>query len=558
MKHVLSLVSAVAIASTASAQIYASDNFGYNGALTSNGWSAHSGAGNKVINANGSYATLDFSSGSGEDINLPFTSGALGASDDVYASFTLNVPSGNPVNPNGDGSYCAHFKDSSFGFRGRFGLLSPAGSGDFTVAINTSSANLGAGGVWATDLSFDTNYTIIISYDAATGDSNLWVDPTSVSSTSVTANGSAGTLIESVCLRQSNDHTGFIYISELVAGDTFGDVLPVPSGGATATPFGAGCYDSAATFYEELDPSAMDLAGQTISGFDNGLGYTVTTNPGTIVPLGASAVNCNLLDDEEAPFGTLGLWVGSNGWVALGGGNDTFYAAGLGGMLNNPSTGFYAWTDLQTATGGGGGDIYYEENGTVATVTWDGVFGWNTTQGNTFQITYDTASKNFTITFDTVSSLNNRDWVIGYSPGGSNLNDGGVDYTAGAFSTFVSADQFALQMTSNTPVLASNWDLTCVNMESIAPGAFFLFGSTAINPGVDLGVLGAPGCSAYTSNDLGFSGFAPGTGSATLSLPMPSNAVFLGQSVTVQAAAPSTQNAFGIVTSNGITGVLGL
>ena len=558
MKHVLSLVSAVAIASTASAQIYASDNFSYNGALTSNGWLAHSGAGNKVINANGSYATLDFSSGSGEDVNLPFTSGALGASDDVYASFTLNVPSGNPVNPDGNGSYCAHFKDSGFGFRGRFGLLSPAGSGDFTVAINTSSANLGAGGVWATDLSFDTNYTIIISYDAATGDSNLWVDPTSVSSTSVTANGSAGTLIETVCLRQSNDHTGFIYISELVAGDTFGDVLPVPSGGATATPFGAGCYDSAASFYEELDPSAMDLAGQTISGFDNGLGYTVTTNPGTIVPLGASAVNCNLLDDEEAPFGTLGLWVGSNGWVALGGGNDTFYAAGLGGMLNNPSTGFYAWNDLQTATGGGGGDIYYEENGTVATVTWDGVWGWNTTQGNTFQITYDTASKNFTITFDTVNSLNSRDWVIGYSPGGSNLNDGGVDYTAGAFSTFVSADQFALQMTSNTPVLATNWDLTCVNMESVAPGAFFLFGSTAINPGVDLGVLGAPGCSAYTNNDLGFSAFAPGTGSATLSLPMPSNSVFLGQSVTVQAAAPSTQNAFGIATSNGITGVLGL
>ena len=558
MKHVLSLVSAVAIASTASAQIYASDNFSYNGALTSNGWSAHSGAGNKVINANGSYATLDFSSGSGEDVNLPFTSGALGASDDVYASFTLNVPSGNPVNPDGNGSYCAHFKDSGFGFRGRFGLLSPAGSGDFTVAINTSSANLGAGGVWATDLSFDTNYTIIISYDAATGDSNLWVDPTSVSSTSVTANGSAGTLIETVCLRQSNDHTGFIYISELVAGNTFGDVLPVPSGGATATPFGAGCYDSAASFYEELDPIAMDLAGQTISGFDNGLGYTVTTNPGTIVPLGAGAVNCNLNDDEEAPFGTLGLWVGSNGWVALGGGNNTFYGAGLGGMLNNPSTGFYAWNDLQTATGGGGGDIYYEENGTVATVTWDGVWGWNTTQGNTFQITYDTASKNFTITFDTVSSLNSRDWVIGYSPGGSNLNDGGVDYTAGAFSTFVSADQFALQMTSNTPVLASNWDLTCDNMESVAPGAFFLFGSTAINPGVDLGVIGAPGCSAYTNNDLGFSAFAPGTGSATLSLPMPSNAVFLGQSVTVQAAAPSTQNAFGIATSNGITGVLGL
>ena len=40
MKHVLTLVSAITIASTASAQVFATDDFSYTGALTSNGWTA--------------------------------------------------------------------------------------------------------------------------------------------------------------------------------------------------------------------------------------------------------------------------------------------------------------------------------------------------------------------------------------------------------------------------------------------------------------------------------------------------------------------------------------
>ena len=199
MKNILLLASGLALATTASAQVYASDDFSYTGALTANGWVAHSGAGNKVINSNGTFATLDFSSGSGEDVSLAWAP-ALTATDDVYASFTLNVPSGNPVNPDSSGSYCVHFKDAGFAFRARFGLLSPAAGGDYTVAINSSSANLGAGAVWGSDLSFDTDYTIVISYDAATGESKLWVDPTDASSTSVSHTGSAGALIENLSL----------------------------------------------------------------------------------------------------------------------------------------------------------------------------------------------------------------------------------------------------------------------------------------------------------------------------------------------------------------------
>jgi hypothetical protein len=223
MKPAITLVAILAAASAASAQTLASDDFAYTGALTSNGWTAHSGAGNKVINSNGSFATLEFSGGSGEDINLAFA--AQTATDVTYASFTLNVPSGNPVNPDNNGSYFAHLKDASFGFRARTGLLSPSGSGDFGIGINASSSSIGNGAVWGSDLSFDTNYTIVISYDASSGDSSLWVDPTSSSSTSITHTGTAGTLIDSVALRQANDHTGFIYVDDVLAGQSFNDVV---------------------------------------------------------------------------------------------------------------------------------------------------------------------------------------------------------------------------------------------------------------------------------------------------------------------------------------------
>ena len=50
-------------------QVFTSDNFNYVGPLTSHGWTAHSGAGNKVIMADGSMATLEQSAGSAEDVN---------------------------------------------------------------------------------------------------------------------------------------------------------------------------------------------------------------------------------------------------------------------------------------------------------------------------------------------------------------------------------------------------------------------------------------------------------------------------------------------------------
>ncbi len=214
-------------AGAASAQVVASDDFSYTGALTSNGWIAHSGAGAKVVMADGSVATLDQSGGSGEDVNIPFA--PFGATDTIYASFDLVLPSGNPVNPDGSGLYFAHFKDSGFGFRARTGVLSPAGGGDYVLAVNGDNSDLGSGASWPTDLSFDTSYKVVISWNAGTGEGRLWVDPTAMGDASVAHVGAAtGDLIESFALRQSNDYTGFMQVDNVIVGSSFDDVLPPP------------------------------------------------------------------------------------------------------------------------------------------------------------------------------------------------------------------------------------------------------------------------------------------------------------------------------------------
>ncbi|MEQ1632138.1 MAG: hypothetical protein ABL997_07175 [Planctomycetota bacterium] len=237
---ILSL-SVASMSVSASAQILASDSFSYTGALTANGWAAHSGAGAKLILSNGSVATLNQGPGSGEDVNLPFT--ALTATDTVFASFTLNVPSGTPVTPPAAGLYFAHFKDTTTLFRARTGVVAPTGGGDFRLAIHADSSNLSLGVSWSSDQVFNTDYKVVISWDAATGVSQMWIDPTSVTDPSITHTGTfLGTIISQFALRQASDYTGLLNIDDVVVGRTFADVCGTPG---SYTTFGAGCASSA-------------------------------------------------------------------------------------------------------------------------------------------------------------------------------------------------------------------------------------------------------------------------------------------------------------------------
>ena len=222
---------AVLVASSGAAfgQVLTSDNFNYVGALTDNGWVAHSGAGNKVVMADGAIATLEQSGGSGEDVNRSFP--ALGAADTVFAGFDVRIDTADLSVLDGNGSYFAHFKDAAFAFRGRTGVVQGPGGRGWGLAINADNSNLGAGATWPSDLMFDTWYRVVTSWNAATGESELWLNPTVQTDPSIThTGGNMGDLIEGFALRQSNAYTGFQGIDNVFVGHTFGDVVvPEPA-----------------------------------------------------------------------------------------------------------------------------------------------------------------------------------------------------------------------------------------------------------------------------------------------------------------------------------------
>ena len=223
----IAIVTVLVVSSGAAlGQVLTSDNFNYVGALTDNGWTAHSGAGNKVVMADGAIATLEQSGGSGEDVNRSFA--PQGATDKVYAGFDLWVDTADLFRLDGNGLYLAHFKDSGFAFRGRTGVVQGPGGQGWGLAINADSSNLGAGATWPSDLMFDTWHRVVISWDAASGTSELWLNPTIETDPKIThTGGNSGDLIEAFALRQSNDYTGFQRVDNVVVGLTFGDVVAV-------------------------------------------------------------------------------------------------------------------------------------------------------------------------------------------------------------------------------------------------------------------------------------------------------------------------------------------
>lgn len=182
------------------------------------GWAAHSGAGNKSILVSSETITLNQSGGSGEDVNLTFPTTT--AIDTTYYGFDLTLPTGQTVNP-ANGLYFIHF-NSVNNHRARVFVVAPAGGGDFGLALSADSSTPSA--LWASDLNFDTTYRVVASYNAATGESKLWVDPVNEASTHVSHTGTAGTTFDSLSLRQSTDYTGSQILDNLKVGTTFDDV----------------------------------------------------------------------------------------------------------------------------------------------------------------------------------------------------------------------------------------------------------------------------------------------------------------------------------------------
>ncbi len=212
----------------AHATVLFSDSFSYaDGAITNVSgavWVEHSsGTPCQVVSGQ-----AQVSSSAAEDVHAalagqPFSSGTL------YASFTIKCT----VLPSSGGSYFAHFNSSSFRCV-VWASTANAAANKFRLGVgNTSSASASSGQL-ATDLSTNTSYFVVVRYDVASGQSTIWLNPTSEGDPGVSALDAASfSNISNFSLRQASG-MGTILVDNLIVATTFAEVT---SGQSNVPPY---------------------------------------------------------------------------------------------------------------------------------------------------------------------------------------------------------------------------------------------------------------------------------------------------------------------------------
>ena len=218
-------------ATLAGATLLLNDAFNYpDGPLvtvSSNVWVHHSGS------VTGQAAVVSgrvlLNEANSEDVNAllagqPYPS--FGATNVFYASFTVKFTS----LPGSGGAYFAHFRDSSTGFRARiWALTGGAVPGKFRLGISSTN-NLVASATNSTDLSLNTDYTVVTRLVNTNSVGTLWINPVSESDASVSTSENASTFtVVSYAFRESGGE-GALSIDNLRVGTSFADVVSGGSG----------------------------------------------------------------------------------------------------------------------------------------------------------------------------------------------------------------------------------------------------------------------------------------------------------------------------------------
>jgi len=222
------LATFVAFGATANAATFFSDSFPYaDGPLVDNpGWTNHSGAGDPVLVT--SNQAISNNPGS-NDVNRHANGNVTGGGNEKWYYAGLVTVSDTRTDPNtslDSQSYVLHFKDAgNFNFVARAHVTDPAGASGYSFGLSAGSGNPGA---TTQDLNFDQQYKVMASFNATTGDAELWIDPTDESSASITHTdpGRVGTLVQALGIRQDGNGGGFSAAFDAVAlGNDFDSVM---------------------------------------------------------------------------------------------------------------------------------------------------------------------------------------------------------------------------------------------------------------------------------------------------------------------------------------------
>ncbi len=201
------------------------DDFSYpDGSIITNSslmWTSHSGTAGQMQVSGGK---LQVTGNQSEDVNrlIPGQPYTAGTSVTLWAGFTVNF-SALPIS---GGDYFAHFKDNATGYQCRlFASTENAAPGKFRLSIGNALATPGA--EFPQDLSLNTTYGVVMNYNLATAQSELWVNPSTAASPAVQDITSASPItVTSLAFRESSG-IGTMQIDNLCVGTGFSVVVPV-------------------------------------------------------------------------------------------------------------------------------------------------------------------------------------------------------------------------------------------------------------------------------------------------------------------------------------------
>jgi hypothetical protein len=421
---------------------------------------------------------------------------------------------------------------------------------------------------WVIDITLQTPFV----YDP-TGGLDLCLDvtaPNAPSPTGVPNMAASSSFTRDLARRVSTASPG----SATGSASSFASVIKMdyiaPGDLAAATPYGAGCNDTALSFYENLGVQNWDLSGT--AGSPNsfrmtptGTGYSVT--PGSNGWFTPASADLALTDDSLSAVQPLGftfpypggsttdIKVCSNGFVWL---DTTQTAATFAGtparLLGEAPRLAPLWHDMNPASGG---TVHFDvdPSGTAAYATWLNVprFG-STTEFTTCQVAlFADGSAEFRYEACDVGP-----GIVGFSLGGGANDPGNFDLSADIpFTT--EADQFPLTLANvNRPKINATFNVEVRNIVATAGVAGINFGLIQQTPAVDLAFIGAPTCELLTGIALSMPLTVTGSTEA-VAFAIPNDPTMNGAHLYSQAFTFATGvNQGGIVLSNGLDLLFGL
>jgi hypothetical protein len=332
---------------------------------------------------------------------------------------------------------------------------------------------------------------------------------------------------------------------------------------------------TARSWYENFSTLGVnDLTGMTVTANQNGSGgYTVSTGPlGTFnapvsvgLGLGDDTTSTQLLPFTfDFPGGsTTNVTIDSNGRVHLAGTGASDFSPSVGELLTSTTALLCpGWQDNVPDGVTNVANIFIDViSATEVDITWLNVPAFNSAGISTYQVALIDNGTNDSVEFRYTALQNTATAgaIVGFSTGGTSLDPGNRDLTAGTFSTAFPEQGSLTLAAAPAPVLGTNviWTVGNVRANASLSAIFMSFGQTAPVPMNTIG-LDSPGCFSHLDQSplLGY-----GTLSTLLMLNptdtygvlMPTGAVWAGVDIYTQAASLAPLSVpSGVITSNGV------